>query len=112
MVRKVATVALVLASLHATGASAAVRSCGPIVSSEIAAAPTEAAAKAEALKQWRNVAAKRGPGYESWRLAARRSVKCFPKAGGFECVALGAPCIVDQTPKSPAKKAGDKGVPI
>lgn len=103
-----ASLVILGALLSARGASAAVRSCGPIVSSEVATASTERDAKKKALDQWRNAALKRGPGFDSWRLAASKSLKCFPKdaakGGGFECVAFGAPCIVDQTPGPPPAK--------
>ena len=106
-------VAVFLIALAPSVGFAAVRSCGPIVSSDIAAAATELDAKKKALEQWRVAAQKRGPGFDSWRLAADKSLKCFPKdpatGGGFECIAFGAPCIVDQTPKSPAVAPGTKG---
>ncbi|NOT69843.1 MAG: hypothetical protein HOP09_00780 [Hyphomicrobium sp.] len=101
--------AIAILALTPAMCRAAVRSCGPVVSSEIATAATELDAKKKALDQWRVEALKRGPGFDSWRLAADKSLKCFPKEQGFECVAFGAPCIVDQTPKSPATPPGAKG---
>ncbi len=88
-------------------ANAAVRKCRPIVSSEIATAPSELDAKKKALGQWRAKAQALGPGLDNWRLAHDKSLKCFPKApGSFECIAFGAPCVIDQTPKSPPAGKG------
>lgn len=82
------------------------------MSSEIAIAESELEAKKKAIKQWQVEAAKRGPGFDSWRLAHQKSLKCFPKGAEFECIAFGAPCIVDQTPKSPPVRPGSKDVGI
>lgn len=92
----------------ANPAPAAVRKCGPIVSSEIVTAATELEAKKKALDQWRAKALKLGPYFDSWRLAAEKSLKCFPKQAQFECVAFGSPCLIDQTPKTPLTKPGKK----
>lgn len=89
-------------------ANAAVRKCGPIVSSEIVTAATEFEAKKKALDQWRTKAAALGSYFDNWRLAAEKSLKCFPKASAFECVAFGSPCLIDQTPKTPLKVPGKK----
>jgi hypothetical protein len=100
-------VVLSMLALSTSAASAAVRQCWPIVSSEIASAPTELDAKKKALAQWRAKAQALGPGLDSWRLAHDKSLKCFPKApGSFECIAFGAPCVIDQTPKSPPPGKG------
>ncbi|MBK9077937.1 MAG: hypothetical protein IPL91_01795 [Hyphomicrobium sp.] len=107
-----AVVAFFVIALAASGADAAVRKCGALVSSEVAAAPTEILAKKKALEQWRTEALKRGAGFDSWRLAHQKALKCFPKDGGFECVAFGQPCIIDQTPRSPPKLPGDTGTGI
>jgi hypothetical protein len=99
--------AVAILTLAPCAASAAVRQCWPIVSSEIASAPTELDAKKKALEQWRAKAQALGPGLDSWRLAHDKSLKCFPKApGSFECIAFGAPCVIDQTPKSPPAAKG------
>ena len=101
--------ALSILALSPSGATAAVRQCWPIVSSEIASAPTERDAKKMALEQWRAKAQALGPGLDSWRLAHDKSLKCFPKdPQSFECIAFGAPCVIDQTPKSrpPGKGVG------
>ncbi|MEQ1653983.1 MAG: hypothetical protein ABL897_15980 [Hyphomicrobium sp.] len=95
--------------LSALPSRAAVRQCGAVVSSEIVTAPTERDAKKKALDQWRAAALKRGPGFDSWRLAANKSLKCFAKGAAYECVAFGAPCVIDQTPRSPPKGPGDQG---
>ena len=109
MEQRCVRVAVLVVALVPDVSSAAVRSCGPIVSSDIAIASSELNAKKMALKQWRLAALKRGPGYDSWRLAASKSLKCFASGRGFECVAFGAPCIIDQTPKSPAATPSNKG---
>lgn len=108
----VTALAFVILALTPATSPAAIRLCGPIVSSEVATAPAERDAKKKALDQWRAAALKRGPGYDSWRLAASKTLKCFPKdvakGGGFECVAFGAPCIINQTPASPVAPPGVK----
>ena len=94
-------------------AMAAVRVCQAIVSSEIAVAPDELSAKKKALEQWQAKALKAGPGYNVWRLAAQKSLKCFKKAGGtFECVAFGAPCLIQQNPNQKPVGKGGKGVDL
>jgi hypothetical protein len=107
-----AAVATLINCLAVTGAVAAVRNCGPVVSSAVAAGPTELAAKKKALEQWRTEALKRGTGFESWRLAHQKALKCFPKDGGFECVAFGQPCIIDQSPRLPPKRPSNPGTGI
>jgi hypothetical protein len=79
-------------------ASAAVRECRDIVSSEIASAPTELNAKMKALEQWQVKALKLGPGFDAWRLAYDKSLQCYPKGSAFECVAIGRPCMINQAP--------------
>lgn len=77
---------------------AAVRVCQPIVSSEVTIAADELTAKKQAIDQWHGKAAKAGEGYV-WRLAASKSLKCFKREDGqHECVAFGAPCIIQQNP--------------
>jgi hypothetical protein len=108
-IRAAVTYSLLLIS--PSSAWAAIRVCQPIVSSNIAVAPDELGAKKKALDQWREKALKSGPGYDVWRLAAEKSLKCFKKADGtHECVAFGAPCLIQQNPKQkPAGKDG-KGI--
>ncbi|MCB1483812.1 MAG: hypothetical protein KDJ17_02860 [Hyphomicrobiaceae bacterium] len=86
-------------------ASAAVRVCRAMVSSEIVEAESERAAKSEAISQWRTRAAKYGKGYDSWRLAAQKALKCFAKDEKVACVALGHPCVIQQNPR---RIPGDK----
>lgn len=92
--------------------SAAVRKCGDRIESGIVAAATELEAKKAALDQWRAVAAKLGPGYDGWHIAAEKVLKCFPKQGQFECIAVGYPCVIQQNPNQ--KPAGEdrKGQPL
>ena len=99
----VASLAAVLAIIVISPAAAAVRQCGEIISSEIVHAPAELDAKKMAIEQWHTKALKLGAGLESWRLAAEKSLKCFPKDSGFDCVAFGRPCIIDQAPNKPQK---------
>lgn len=106
-IRAAAIAALPLA-LMTPDAHAAVRICGPAITSDIATAETERDAKKKAMDQWRAEALKRGEGFDSWRLAAGKTLKCFQAKSGFECVAHGSPCIIDQTPRSPPKLPGDK----
>ncbi len=93
-------------------ASAAVRQCGPVISSEVVTAPDEQAARKGALDQWRAKAAKIGPDFDNWVMAATKNLKCFPKSGGsFECVAFGAPCVIEQNPNRRTRR-DQKGVGI
>ncbi len=115
--RTICCVAVSMVMFSGWAANAAVRKCRPIVSSEIATAPSELDAKKKALGQWRAKAQALGPGLDSWRLAHSKSLKCFPKAPGsfapgtfapgtFECIAFGAPCVLVQAPKSPPAGKG------
>lgn len=110
--RTICFAAVSMVMVAGCAANAAVRQCWPIVSSEIATAPSERDAKKKALDQWRAKAKALGPGLDSWRLAHNKSLKCFPSApgsfapGSFECIAFGAPCVIDQTPKSPPAAKG------
>jgi post-segregation antitoxin (ccd killing protein) len=87
---------------------AAVRQCGDNVSSEVATAATERDAKKKAIDQWREKAAKLGAGFDSWRLAYKKSLECSANGANFDCVAVGRPCIIKQAPKSPPKLPGGK----
>jgi hypothetical protein len=109
MSRAVASLAAAMAVAVTGPAVAAVRQCGDIVSSEVVRAPTELEAKKIAIDQWHAKASNLGAGTDSWRLAVDRSLKCFPKDQGFECVAFGRPCIIDQTPNTPVTPPGGKG---
>ena len=106
------TILLALSAAAPAPTQAAVRQCHAIVSSEIATAAAEHDARKKALEQWRAKAHALGPGFDSWRLAHSKSLKCFRKDAAFECVAFGAPCIIDQTPKSPPLLPGKKDVGI
>ena len=106
-------VAFGLALLFPSAATAAVRVCQPIVSSDIAIAADELAAKKKALDQWRERALKAGPGYDVWRLAAQKSLKCLKKDDGtHECVAFGAPCLIQQNPNQKPVGKGGKGLDL
>lgn len=107
---RLAIAAALLFAGSGRASEAAVRHCGAVVSSEIVRAATESDAKKQALDQWRIKALQRGKGFDSWRLAAEKSLKCYPKDGAFECVAFGAPCIVDQNPKLPMPRLGGQGI--
>lgn len=95
---RVALLATSLASFQTT-AIAAVRLCQPVVSSGLITAPTELEAKKRALDAWKTLAQQHGEPYASWRLAADKLLECLPhKTGGFECLAKGAPCTIEQAP--------------
>lgn len=102
----------VLAPVAAGPASAAVRTCAPRIQSDIVMAATEVEAKKRALEQWRARAAKLGPGFDGWHVAAEKVLKCFPKAGGFECLAVGSPCVIQQNPKQKPAGRDRKGEPL
>ena len=86
------------AGAAALPANAAVRECRDIISSEIAAGDTELNAKIKAIEQWQTGALKFGQGFNAWRLAYDKSLQCYPKGSAFECVAIGRPCMINQTP--------------
>ena len=100
------SIAIACLTLTTIEAHAAVRKCSAAITTDIATASTELEAKKKALEQWRSAALKRGEGFDSWRLAVSKTLKCFPAASGFECIAHGAPCIIDQTPRSPPQGKG------
>lgn len=99
-----------LASLPlATAAGAAVRSCKAPVAGNLSSAPTETLARKAALENWVAKARQHGAGYASWRLAAQKALKCVKgPTGGFDCIAYGAPCIIQQAPGRP-KRPGPGG---
>lgn len=98
---------LLTQSLAQMPVQAAVRRCGAFVSSDVVRAASELEAKKGAMDQWHAKAAKLGPGLDSWRLAADKSLQCFPKDKDFECVAFGRPCTIEQAPQpKDAKKQG------
>jgi hypothetical protein len=103
---------LAVIAASATHASAAIRTCQPHVSSEVISAPAELEAKKLAIAQWQKLALKYGPNYDVWRLAAEKSLKCFAKGAAFECVAFGAPCIIQQNPNQQPSRKDGKGVPL
>jgi hypothetical protein len=108
----VAAAVAAFASALVPPASAAVRRCHALQSSEIVTATKELQAKKKATDQWRAKALTFGPGFDSWRLAHLKALTCFKKAAGFECIAAGAPCIVDQTPATPLTPPVNKGPSI
>jgi hypothetical protein len=88
-------------------AVAAVRSCKPGLTSEIARAETEQLGKRKALQSWTAKAAKAGPAYTNWRIADKKVLGCTKAAApaqGFECIAYAAPCTIQQNPQSPRRK--------
>lgn len=103
-------VALAMA-LHLPGeAAAAVRVCKAPVSSAIFTGKDESATKKQALDDWKAKAKTYGENYTNWRLAGNRLITCLPaKAGGFECVAHGSPCVIENVP--PAEQPDRKDVP-
>ncbi|HEX2840271.1 hypothetical protein [Hyphomicrobium sp.] len=93
-------VALVLVSAVAYApAKAAVRICEAPVSSGPVIGSTEQEARKKALDSWKFKALQHGEPYGSWRLAADKLFTCLPrKEGGFECLARGNPCTIEQAP--------------
>jgi hypothetical protein len=70
-----------------------------MVSSGPVRGETELATRKAALDAWKSEAAKHGQGFTSWRLAGDKFLECLPgKAGGYECLARGLPCTIDQAP--------------
>ncbi len=96
----------------AISAQAAVRTCAERVQSDVVTALTELEGKKLALAQWRERAAKLGTGYDGWHVAAEKALKCFPKDGGFECMAVGLPCVIQQNPNQRPSGPDRKGVPL
>lgn len=90
------------------------RRCGPLIASEIVSAPTALDAKTRALAQWRAAALKLGRGFDSWRIATDKALKCVakPNATITECVAIGRPCIIEQKLKPRPPAASGKAVAI
>lgn len=104
---------LFLSIICPSPSQAAIRTCTAVVSSDVVTAADEQAAKKEALDQWRAKAVKSGPGYDGWVVAAEKSLKCFKKDNGtFECVAFGAPCVIQQNPNQKPQGKDRKGVGI
>jgi hypothetical protein len=99
-------------NLATSPAAAAVRRCHDSQSSEVVTAPNQFDAKKKALEQWRAKALAFGPGFDSWRLAHLRALTCFKKDAVFQCIAVGEPCIVDQTPATPLTPPAKKGPSI
>lgn len=102
----------VFAPGSASPTSAAVRTCAARIQSDIVTAGTEVEAKKRALEQWRSRAAKLGPGFDGWHVAAEKVLKCFPKAGSFECLAVGSPCVIQQNPNQKPVGPDRKGQPL
>jgi hypothetical protein len=93
--------AVVATAYAPTPAASAVRRCGAVVSSEIVMRKSDFAARKQAMDEWHAKARKYGQSFDSWRIAAWKSLKCFERKGGrFECVAFGAPCIIQQNPNA------------
>lgn len=96
----------------AVPAAAAVKVCRNSQSSGIVAAETEPAGKKLALERWSAKARTFGGGYASWGIANHKMVKCVKARSGrgFECIAVGAPCVIQQVP--PKRKRFDPKAPI
>lgn len=98
--RRLACVLLAASMIAFSGTpQAAVRLCKDVVSSGPFVADKELDARKGALDAWKAKALEHGEGYASWRLAEDKFLECLPrKAGGFECLARGAPCTIEQAP--------------
>ncbi len=80
-------------------ASAAVRLCEATISTGPVRGPNEGTARAAAIAIWKSKALEHGEPYGSWRIAAEKIFECLPrKDGGFECLASGRPCTIEQAP--------------
>lgn len=88
--------------------SAAVLVCGGVVSSPIIDDKKEINAKRTALAAWQQKARVLGTGYDSWRLARTKALKCYPSSKGSQCVAIGRPCRIRQVPPKTAPAPGSK----
>lgn len=93
-------------------AHAEIRTCAPLIQSDVVVAATELDGKKQALEQWRQKAAKFGLGYDGWHVAAEKALKCFSKDGGFECMAVGHPCVIQHNPNQRPAGADRKGQPL
>ena len=78
---------------------AAVRLCKDVISTGRFVADKELDARKAALDAWKAKAMEHGEPYASWQLADEKFLECLPrKEGGFECMARGAPCTIEQAP--------------
>jgi hypothetical protein len=104
-----ALVAFVMAPMLAGQSAAAVRVCGNVISSAIATGKDEMEAKKKALDDWRAKTAVYGADLDLWRLAANKALQCYQKNGLYECVALGAPCTIQNNPRQRPSGPDRKG---
>ena len=82
-------------------ALSAIRRCGSVVSSQIITQKTDFDARKQAMDQWHAKALRLGVAYNSWRIAAWKSLQCAERQGGrHQCVAFGAPCTIVQNPNN------------
>jgi hypothetical protein len=95
-----AALAAGLLALHpGVPAQAAVRSCAAPQSSGIVSAATEREGTRLAIDRWRAKARKFGANFSNWSVAANKALKCVRgKPTGFDCVAIGSPCVIKQNP--------------
>ncbi len=93
-------------------ANAAVKVCRNAQSSGIVAAETELAGKKLALERWSAKARTFGGSFANWGIANHKMVKCVKARSGrgYECIAVGAPCVIQQVP--PKRKRLDPKAPI
>lgn len=95
----VAAVAGGFAAAQPGPVAAAQKVCQNAQSSGIVRAPSEPYGKRLALKKWSEKARLFGGSYTNWSLASNKLVKCVPaRRGGYECIAVGAPCVLHQVP--------------
>lgn len=80
-------------------ASAAVRRCGDIVVTAGEDRVSEANAKKKAMAAWIEKAAKLGPAYTAWQIAAGHQLSCLKLPDGtHRCQAIGRPCGITNVP--------------
>lgn len=102
--------AVTLTMAHSAGA--AVKVCRNAQSSGIVTAETELAGKKLALERWSAKARTFGGSFANWGSANHKMVKCVKARSGrgYECIAVGAPCVIQQVP--PKRKRFDPKAPI
>ena len=102
-------VLVALAALAAASprAIAAVRLCKAGITTDEFKGASELEARKAAVDRWKARALEHGPGYDSFRIAAGKDVKCRVMAGAHYCAASGSPCLISQVAPSAAVRAPD-----
>lgn len=102
---------LLFAAAFGSEARAAVRVCKPVVVSEIMTRASERDAKKAALDGWKAGALQHGPGYDSWRIAINKRLRCARVGTSYQCLAAASPCLIEQVaPPLPPSRAPRKSI--